>query len=287
VPHADAPPPSATKDLNRHGARPMRWGHYALMAANTIVCAFLLAPIVVVVIVSFSADEFMQFPPSGWSLRWYEAFFADRRLINGFMLSVSLAVVTALVAGILGSMSAYALTRSQSRFVGLARSLLTAPLVTPGVVVGLAMLIYLSAIGLRGSFLTLLVGHVVLSIPFVVLIVSAGLQSFDRSIEDAAVSLGANRTIAFLTVTIPAVKISMVSGGLFAFLNSLDEVVVTLFLPGPRTRTLPVAMFDYVQHNLDPLPAAISTILIAIALTIVFVTARFGAIGRLMGNDGR
>jgi putative spermidine/putrescine transport system permease protein len=287
VPHADAPPPSATKDLNRHGVRPMRWGHYALMAANTIVCAFLLAPIVVVVIVSFSADEFMQFPPSGWSLRWYEAFFADRRLINGFMLSVSLAVVTALVAGILGSMSAYALTRSQSRFVGLARSLLTAPLVTPGVVVGLAMLIYLSAIGLRGSFLTLLVGHVVLSIPFVVLIVSAGLQSFDRSIEDAAVSLGANRTIAFLTVTIPAVKISMVSGGLFAFLNSLDEVVVTLFLPGPRTRTLPVAMFDYVQHNLDPLPAAISTILIAIALTIVFVTARFGAIGRLMGNDGR
>jgi putative spermidine/putrescine transport system permease protein len=283
VSHADALS-HLSKDLQGRGARPIRWGHYALMAANSIVCAFLLAPIIVVVVISFSNDRFMQFPPSGWSLRWYEAFFADRRLIDGFVLSATLAAVTAVVAGIFGSMSAYALTRSKSRFAGLARSLLTAPLVTPGVVVGLAMLIYFSAIGLRGSFLTLLVGHVVLSIPFVVLIVSAGLQSFDRSIEDAAVSLGANRMVAFLTVTIPAVKTSMISGGLFAFLNSLDEVVVTLFLPGPRTQTLPVAMFNHVQHNLDPLPAAISTILIAIALTIVFITARFGAIGQLMGG---
>ena len=146
------------------------------------------------------------------------------------------------------------------------------------------MMIYLSAIGLRGSFTALLIGHVVLSIPFVVLIVTAGLQSFDKAIEDAAVSLGANRMVAFLTVTVPAVKISMISAALFAFLNSFDEVVVTLFLPGPRTKTLPVAMFDYVQHNLDPLPAAISTVLIAISLVIVFVAARFGTIGR---TDGR
>ena len=284
--HADTPLTSATLTSTRQqGSRPIPWSRYLLLATNTVICFYLLAPILVVIVTSFSADQFMQFPPSGWSLRWYEAFFDDRRLVNGLLLSASLAVTTAIVAGALGSMAAYALTRSKSRFAELIRSLHTAPLITPGVVTGLAMLIYLSAIGLRGSFLTLLVGHVVLSIPFVVLIVTAGLQSFDKSIEEAAISLGANRMVAFLTVTIPAVKISMISAALFAFLNSLDEVVVTLFLPGPRTKTLPVAMFDYVQHNLDPLPAAISTILISIALTIVFVAARFGIIGRLMGGN--
>jgi putative spermidine/putrescine transport system permease protein len=266
-------------------SRPILRGGHLLFLVNALVCLFLLAPILVVIVASFSADQFMQFPPSGWSLRWYHAFFNDRRLVDGLFLSATLAVVTALVAGVIGSLAAYALTRTRSRFTELIRSLHTAPLITPGVVTGLAMMIYLGAIGLRGSFTALLIGHVVLSIPFVVMIVTAGLQSFDRAIEDAAVSLGANRIVAFLTVTVPAVKVSMISATLFAFLNSFDEVVVTLFLPGPRTKTLPVAMFDYVQHNLDPLPAAISTVLIAISLVIVFVGARFGTLGRMMGGS--
>lgn len=268
-------------------AGPRRWRSvYLLHITNGLICLFLLAPILVVIVTSFSADQFMQFPPSGWSLRWYEAFFNDRRLMDGLVLSFTLACVTAVVAGLIGSLAAYALIRFKSRFVPLIRSLHTAPLITPGVVTGLALLIYLGAIGLRGSFLTLLVAHVVLSIPFVIMIVTAGLQSFDNAIEEAAVSLGANRLVAFLTVTAPAVKVSVISAGLFAFLNSFDEVVVTLFLPGPRTKTLPVAMFDYVQHNIDPLPAAISTVLIAISLVVVFIAARFGSVGRLVPGAG-
>jgi putative spermidine/putrescine transport system permease protein len=267
--------------------RPPRWRSvHLLYITNGLVCLFLLAPILVVIVTSFSADQFMQFPPSGWSLRWYEAFFNDRRLMDGLALSFTLACVTAIVAGLIGSLAAYALVRFKSRYVPLIRSLHTAPLITPGVVTGLAMLIYLGAIGLRGSFLTLLVAHVVLSIPFVIMIVTAGLQSFDEAIEEAAVSLGASRLVAFLTVTAPAVKVSVISAGLFAFLNSFDEVVVTLFLPGPRTKTLPVAMFDYVQHNIDPLPAAISTVLIVISLIVVFIAARFGSIGRLVPGAG-
>nr|WP_275945164.1 ABC transporter permease [Aminobacter anthyllidis] len=204
--------------------------------------------------------------------------------MDGLLLSLALASVTAVVAGVAGSLAAFAMTRMTSRFGGLIHSLHTAPLITPGVVTGLSMLIFFSAMGLRGSFTALLIGHVVLSIPFVVIIVVAGLQSFDKSIEEAAISLGASRPVAFLTVTIPAVKTSMMSAAVFAFLNSFDEVVVTLFLPGPRTKTLPVAMFEYIQHNLDPLPAAISTVLIAIAMLVVFVTARFGTIGRIMGQ---
>lgn len=257
---------------------------HLLALTNTIICGFLLAPIIIVIVTSFSADQFMQFPPSGWSLRWYAEFFGDRRLMQGFFLSLTLATITAIVAGIFGSMAAFALTRMTSLAVGPVRSLHMAPLVTPGVVTGLAMLICFSAMGLRGSFFALVAGHVVLSIPFVVMIVVSGLQSFDKSIEEAAISLGANRFVAFLTVTIPAVKTSMISAAVFAFLNSFDEVVVTLFLPGPRTKTLPVAMFEYIQHNLDPLPAAISTVLIAISLVVVFITARFGTIGKLTGQ---
>lgn len=266
-------------------ARPpiFRSGHL-LIAVNFLVCLFLLAPILVVIVTSFSADQFMQFPPSGWSLRWYEAFLSDRRLVRGLILSATLAVFTAIIAGALGSLAAYALSRIKSRFTEIIRALHTAPLVTPGVVTGLAMLIYFNTIGLRGSFFTLLCAHVVLAIPFVILIVSAGLQSFDRLIEDAAVSLGANRFVAFLTVTAPAIKVSMISAALFAFLHSFDEVVVTLFLPGPRTKTLPVAMFDYVQHNLDPLPAAVSTVLIAISLAVILVTVKFGTVGKLFGD---
>jgi putative spermidine/putrescine transport system permease protein len=282
---ADRNSPGVKAPAAPRSSRPILRGGHLLFLVNALVCLFLLAPILVVIVASFSADQFMQFPPSGWSLRWYHAFFNDRRLVDGLFLSATLAVVTALVAGVIGSLAAYALTRTRSRFAELIRSLHTAPLITPGVVTGLAMLIYLGAIGLRGSFTALLVGHVVLSIPFVVMIVTAGLQSFDRAIEDAAVSLGAYRIVAFLTVTVPAVKVSMISATLFAFLNSFDEVVVTLFLPGPRTKTLPVAMFDYVQHNLDPLPAAISTVLIAISLVIVFVGARFGTLGRMMGGS--
>ncbi|MBX9451529.1 MAG: ABC transporter permease [Mesorhizobium sp.] len=262
---------------------PFRWGRNLLILANALICFYLVTPIIVVVITSFSADQFMQFPPSGWSLRWYEIFFEDRRLLNGLWLSVTLAAMTALVAGAVGSVAAYALHKSRSGFAHFLRSLHSAPLITPGVVTGLAMLIYFSAIGLRGTFLTLLIGHVVLAIPFVVMIVSAGVKSFDSSIEEAAISLGANPYVAFLTVTFPAIKVSMISGALFAFLNSFDEVVVTLFLPGPRTKTLPVIMFEYVQHNLDPLPAAISTVLITISVVIVLIAVRVGNIGRLAG----
>jgi putative spermidine/putrescine transport system permease protein len=146
------------------------------------------------------------------------------------------------------------------------------------------MLIFFSAIGFRGSFLTLLAGHVVLAIPFVVMIVISGLKSFDSLVEEAALSLGASRAVAFITVTLPIIKTSVISAGIFAFLHSLDEVVVTLFLPGPRTRTLPVAMFEHVSHNLDPLPAAVSTVLIALAMLVVFLAARMGTIGRLIGE---
>lgn len=251
---------------------------------NILVCLFLIAPILVVIVTSFSADQFMRFPPSGWSLRWYEMFLNDEKLMNGLKLSAVLALFTGVIAGAIGTLAAYALSQYRTRFTGLIETLHTAPLVTPGVVTGLAMLIFFSDIGLRGSFIVLLAGHVVLSIPFVVMIVAAGLKSFDRAIENAALSLGASRPVAFLTVTLPVIKTSVFSACVFAFLHSLDEVIVTLLLPGPRTKTLPVVMFDHIQHNLDPLPAAVSTVLIGLTMLVVFMAARFGMVRRFIGD---
>ena len=259
-----------------------RFGTYALAIVNCLICLFLLAPILVVIVTSFSADQYMRFPPSGWSLRWYTAFVEDDNLMNGLLLSAVLAVTTAVISGAIGTLAAFSLTRSETKTKEVLRLLHTAPLITPGVVVGLSMLIFFTTIGLRGSFLTLLFGHVVLSIPFVVIIVMSGLQSYDRSLEDAAQSLGANKFIAFTTITIPVIKTSAISAAAFAFLHSFDEVIVTLLLPGPRTKTLPVTMFEYIQYNLDPLPAAVSTVLIALTVLLVFSGVKLGVIKRLM-----
>lgn len=271
---------SRRRSVNR---KPRSIGGISLVALNTLVCLFLLAPILVVVVTSFSRDQFMRFPPSGWSFRWYETFLTDDKLLSAFGLSVGLGIATAAIATVVGTLAAIALDRNRSNWAGTIQTMHSTPILIPGVVTGLAMLIFFTAIGLNGSFLVLLFGHIVLTIPFIVIIVLSGLKSFDRSIEEAAISVGASRTVAFLTVTIPVIKTSVLSAAAFAFLYSLDEVVVTLFLPGLRTtRTLPVVLFDYVQFNLDPLPAAISVVLIAIALAIVIVAARMGAATQLM-----
>lgn len=276
---------NAHGNTNAISRGPLLAGRALLLATNFLVCGFLIAPILVVVVVSFSVDQYMQFPPSGWSFRWYLDFFNDRRLLNGLWLSLWLALFTAVIAGLLGTLAAFALTKLRWALTDAVQWLHMSPLITPGVVTGLAMLIYFSALGMRGSFVTLLAGHVVLAIPFVVMIVVSGLKSYDRTLEEAAISLGANRVVAFVTVTLPVIKTSVISAAAFAFLHSLDEVVVTLFLPGPRTRTLPVAMFEHIQNNLDPLPAAVSTVLIAASVIVVLAAARFGTLSKFIGDN--
>ena len=261
--------------------RPLRIGRLALWGVNAIVCLFLLAPILVVIVASFSRDAYLAFPPRGLSLRWYQEFLASRDFVNSLLLSLRLGAAATAIATVVGLLASLALTARRFRGAGTARGLLTSPLTVPGIVAGIAMLIYYSRVGLGGSFVSLLAAHIVLVLPFVVLIVSSGLQAFDRSIEEAARSLGAGRVTAFMTVTLPLIKGSVLAAAVFAFITSFDEVVVTLFLAGPRMMTLPVRIFQYIEYNSDPLVAAVSTVLVVFTVAVVLVVDRVVGFSRL------
>ena len=261
--------------------RPPRIGRLVLWSVNALVCLFLLAPILVVIVASFSRDAYLAFPPKGLSLRWYQEFLGSRDFVNSLVLSARLGAAATAIATVVGLLASLALTARRFRGAGTVRGILTAPLTVPGIVIGIAMLIYFSRVGVGGSFASLLAAHVVLVLPFVVLIVSSGLQAFDRSIEEAARSLGAGRVTAFVTVTLPQIKGSVLAAAVFAFITSFDEVVVTLFLAGPRMMTLPVRIFQYIEYNSDPLVAAVSTVLVALTVAVVLVVDRVVGFSRL------
>jgi putative spermidine/putrescine transport system permease protein len=249
-------------------------GRTLLSLANAAICLFLLAPIVVVIVASFSDRPYLVFPPRGLSLRWYAQFFASRELTTALVLSLELGLLASAVATVLGVLAALALVGLRVRGIEAVRALFAAPLMVPGIVVGIAMLIYYNRIRLGGSFASMLLAHVALTLPYVIRIVSAGLQSFDRSVEEAARSLGAGPTRVLLDVTLPLVRGSILAAAVLAFIISFDEVVVTLFLAGPRLSTLPVTIYNYIEHTSDPSIAAVSAVLVVLTTVVVLVVDR-------------
>jgi putative spermidine/putrescine transport system permease protein len=262
--------------------RPLSGVQFVLWLVNGLICLFLLAPILVVVVASFSAGAYLVFPPRELSLRWYGEFFKSRDFTDALQMSLQLGVLTTVISTVIGLLASLALAAAKFRGAELLRALVVAPLTVPGIVAGIAMLIYFNRIQMGGSFISLLLAHVAITLPFVVRIVSSGLQSFDRSIEEAAMSLGASRTTAFLTITLPLIKGSALAAAIFAFIISFDEVVVTLFLAGPKLTTLPVKIYTYIENNSDPLIAAVSTILVVLAALVVMVVDRFVGFTRFL-----
>ena len=256
----------------RSGVGPAR---LALWLLNGAICLFLLAPILVVVLASFSSSAYMVFPPRDFSLRWYGSFVNSREFTASLVLSVQLGLLATAISTVIGLMAALALASARSKTAEAVRALLAAPLTVPGIVVGIAMLIYFNRIQMGGSFASLLLAHVALTLPYVVRIISAGLQAFERSTEEAAWSLGASRVQALATVTLPLIKGSVLAASIFAFIVSFDEVVVTLFLAGPRMTTLPVRIYNYIEYTSDPLIAAVSTILVVLTVLVVLLVDRF------------
>ncbi len=261
-----------------------RWdgARIALWCVNGAICLFLLAPIVVVIIASFSDRAYLVFPPKGFSLRWYSYFFNSREFTDSLRLSIQLGLLTTAVSSVLGVMASLALVSLRFRGVEALRALFASPLMVPGIVVGIAMLIYFNRIHMGGTFASLLLAHVALTVPYVIRIVSAGLQSFDRSIEEAAMNLGASRLRALLDITLPLIKGSVMAAAVFAFIISFDEVVVTLFLAGPRMTPLPVRIYNYIEYTSDPSIAAISTILVILTTIVVLVVDRFAGFTRFI-----
>jgi putative spermidine/putrescine transport system permease protein len=247
----------------------------ALVVACTAIYIFLMLPLLVVFPISLSSAAYMQFPPPGLSWQWYERFLDDPQWIDATVRSLYIGVATAILGLALGVPLAFSLVRG--KFVGrvLVDRLALAPIIVPTIILSVAVYGLFAKLKLIGAWYGLVVAHTVLALPFVVLVMTAGLRDFDRGLEQAAEGLGASRLRTLLRITLPLLRPSLVSAGLLAFISSFDELVVALFLAGPNM-TLPKKMFDNIMMEIDPTIAAVSVMQILLVTLVMILIGRFG-----------
>lgn len=234
------------------------------------VYVFLLLPIAIIVLMSLNAGEFMTFPPQGISLRWFGALFANEAFMRAIRSSLMLAAIATLVSSAIGIAAALYVVRHATRLREPLRMLLMMPLMLPEILTAIALLffLYASGIGTRTMF-GLVVGHVLVTLPYVFTNVASALYNQDGSLEQAARSLGASPWRAFVRVTLPLIKPGIITGALFAFVISFDLFNMSLLLKGIGMTTLPLQLFDYLRWDFDPTAAAVSTVSILLTLAVV------------------
>ncbi len=254
----------------------------ALYVVAGLVLVFLVLPITIIVPLSFTSGQYLQFPPPGFSLHWYQRFLGRPEWLASLWLSLEVAVLSTMMTVILGVLASLGLVRG--RFPGKAAiyAAILSPLIVPTIITAIAVYFFFARLKMIGSPLAMALGHTVVALPLVVVIVSATLQGFDLRLEQAAVSLGANRLQAFRRVTLPLIAPGVVSGALFAFLTSFDELLIPLFLAGPTSLTLPVRIWNSVTLSVEPTIAAVSSFLIGVALLVLVAgnLLRQRAVGR-------
>ena len=240
---------------------------FLLWAYAALVLIFLVGPLFVVVPVSFSANEFAEFPPVSYSTQWYGSYFHDPTWRDATIRSVKLGLTVTFVSLLCGGGVALALARFRIPFRGLIRVLAMTPLIVPTIIVALAVYSQYVDFHLVGSFWGLVAAHTILALPYVVLLLTNGLQQIDEVYEEASSVMGAGRLTTLRRVVLPMLAPSFVAAAVFAFVTSWDEVVMVLFLGG-RMTTLPLKMFTYLQTGVTPTIAAVSTMLIALVMVL-------------------
>jgi putative spermidine/putrescine transport system permease protein len=241
---------------------------------------YLLAPVILVFPLSFSRDQVLRIPPSFWSTRWYSALFANSQVLKAFWTSLSLAAIVTVLSIVIAVPAAWVMTRL--RFAGrdLLFNLFTAPLLLPTIVLGLAILIVFASFGLLATMHGLVFAHLVVTLPYALRVLAVSLSTQDRACEEAARTLGAKPLTVFFRVTVPMLTPGIVAAAALCFLVSFDEVVITLFLTGPRISTLPVELYNYVYNQADPLVAAASALLILLTLGVIMIVERAMGLGK-------
>ncbi len=235
-----------------------------------LILLFLIMPIVVVMVVSFSSATYLTFPPPALGLRWYQTYFGSADWLRSTWLSLWVATAVVVLATLLGTLAALGMTRLPKSLRTVASALILSPLIVPGIIVAIGIYYSFARYGLVGSPVGLVLAHTCLAVPFVVTSVSASLAGIDPRLEQAALSLGATPSGTFLQVTLPLIRPGVLVGALFAFITSFDELIVALFISGSGAITLPRRMWDDLLFQIEPTIAAVST------LTIVLTAALMG-----------
>ena len=277
--------PSAAAGVAAARRRQGRAARYLLALFGGAVLLFLCLPIAVVVPMSFSSASSLEFPPPGLSLRWYQSFFGDPRWLRAAAISGLVALVSSIAALVLGSVAAYGLVRGRFGGRALLEGNFVAPLILPPVITAVALYIFFARIGLLGTIAGLIVAHTILTVPYVVLLMSVAIRQFDVRIEQVAYSLGASWFRMFRSVLLPNLLPSVLAAWIFAFIISFDEVIVTIFLAGAYD-TIPKRMFNELILQVNPTITAIATLLIALSVVTIGIIAwlmrRAGLLGETL-----
>ncbi|PWV98099.1 putative spermidine/putrescine transport system permease protein [Hoeflea marina] len=264
--------------MRRNG--PFAIGFMALFAL------FMLAPIIVVLGVSVTPTGYLEFPPSGLSLRWFRAILDNPDFIDAAINSLKLGVVSATLATLVAVPAAMAIDRRRFHGREALLAFFMSPLMVPTVVLGIAFLRFLTLIGFNGTFSGLAVCHAIIVTPFVLRLVLASLSGLDRAVEKAAVALGASDWTVFRRITMPSILSGIIGGWVLAFITSFDEVTVTIFIVNPSTTTLPVRLFSHIAQTTDPLVASVSAVAILFTVAVMLLVDRIYGLDRLLIGEG-
>jgi putative spermidine/putrescine transport system permease protein len=257
-----------------------QWRALALGTYNLLFFVFLISPLLVVVLVSINDTQYISFPLKKLTLRWFRAIPEYMEFIDAFMVSLWVALLTAIGSTVVGTMAAFALVRGRFPGRDTLNTLVMSPLTLPGVVTGIAMLQFYTWLYIGPSLGRLVLGHTIITIPYVVRQVSAVLYGFPRSVEDAAMSLGASRLRTTFLITFPMIRSGLLAGAIFSFIVSFDNVVISIFLVSPEYNTLPIAIFNFVQFSAEPIIAAISTIQMIVIILLIVIMEKFMSFSR-------
>ena len=257
-----------------------RIAHFLLYAFVGLVFLWLVAPTLVIIPMSFNENKSLAFPPAGFSLQWYANLFQSDDWMRATWQSVQIATAVALLSTVLGTLAALGLARMNRRIAGWLKAFLLAPIIVPVVVIAIGIYAVFLDMGLVGSFSGFILAHTMLAVPFVVVTVSANLDVFDARLLTAAQSLGAGPVRAFRTVTLPLIAPGVVSGALFAFVTSFDELVISLFLNSPYVKPLAVQIYSSITRDSDPTVAAAGTLIFVATTAAVALAMLVGRISK-------
>jgi putative spermidine/putrescine transport system permease protein len=254
----------------------------SLLAAAATTSVLLLLPTLVVMLASFTSTSYLSFPPAGFSLRWYERLLRSAEILRAVRTSLLVASLATLGALILGVLTAFPLVRGRFRGRDALLAWTLAPIMLPSIVLGIALLFFFGFAGVRLSLATLVASHVVITFPFVVRTTAAALVQVDPALEEAAIGLGATGWQTLRHVTLPLLRPGLAVGAGFAFIESFDNLALSLFVAGQRQETLPMRLFQLLVSDIDPVVAAVSTAMIALSFSVLALMSKVAGFGQVL-----
>ena len=247
-----------------------------------LVYIFLFAPLVVIAMTSIGTENYIAFPPKGFTLKWFINIFHSKSFMSSMTTSFTISAIATLVALLIGIPAAYGLSRNKFKGNEILKSFFFSTLIVPGIVIGFSLFQFLTAQLNLSVYLSLFIGHTLVIIPYIIRVVGSSLEGVEYSIEEAALSLGCTKVQSFFKVVIPNITSGIIAAFMLAFINSFNNVPVSMFLTGPGVSTLPITMMSYIEYNYDPTVSALSVLLMLITIGVMFVAEKTLGLGKFV-----